>query len=44
MRWFKGTSHGTSSIKGDSLANRDEDEELDILDPVKEPLPKPDTK
>jgi hypothetical protein len=44
MRWFERVSHGTSSIKGDSLANWDEDEELNILDPFKEALPKPDTK
>lgn len=34
----------TSSIKGYSFANWVEDKELGIIDPVKEPLPKPDMK
>lgn len=39
-----GNFYLTSSINCDSLANWEEDEELCILDPVKEPLLKPEVK
>lgn len=34
----------TSSIKGDSFNSWDEEAELSIVVPVREPLPKPETK
>lgn len=40
----KETTNNTSSSKDDSFANWEEDEELGIIDPVKDPFPKPDMK
>lgn len=45
LQWVNGlVLPFTSSIKGYSFANWEEDKELGIIDPVKEPLPKPEMK